>query len=228
MHSTLSHPRSRRRASLALFTVALLTFGCAGDKSATAPDGDTGLAGGLDDSAENGADTGAPPISPTWWSLDGQIAVGEDTEVDADGTSLTIGLLGLDELGEMVTVCSVTAESVALTTIDPAPDPAIFHWWSVSVAWPDGHTCSQYILPSMNDTVNLGIGELYGDIKAALGDTQFAGLHEQLYGAYVSPNKKTLWAYGVSRPTSPDATLATEAPLPADTYTLDTVYLLPL
>jgi len=209
-----------------LISCAALLSACASNPLSSKDKADTGATPWQNDSGEAGADTGEPAIPASWWTLEGELTLGEDS-LPETSAQFTVTLFGLNEDSPKA-VCSLQYSDVTLTAEVPTPDETIFHWWELSAQAPKSHDCNAHKLPSLESGVAFGVGALHADIKAALGTTRFAGLQDDLYGSYISlDDSVTVWAYGVSS-TSSVAPLVTAAPLPAGTYTLQSVYLLPL
>jgi len=209
-----------------LIGCAALLSACASSARSGGPQADTGAASFQNDSGEEDADTGEPAVPASWWTLEGEITLDEDG-LPETGAQFTVTLFGLNK-DSPKPVCSLQYSDVTLTAVDPTPDETIFHWWDLSAQAPKSHDCNAHKLPTLDSGVSIGVGALHADIKAALGSTRFAGLQDDLYGSYISLDASTtVWAYGVSATSSLEP-LVTTAPLPAGTYTLQGVYLLPL
>lgn len=180
-----------------------------------------------DDSDTMSADSGASP--PTWYTV-GATASLSGGLVTAVAVTYTLW----PETPADGALCQ--SPRAALSAVDaPSPDPAIYHWWLVTLAADDGACEGAEGLPT---TVLLGLGELHPDIVAGLKDDAAQSASGSLYGAYVATDgvgedgqAESIYVYGYAGTAADlagETTPVTAPPAPDGDYTLTPVYVLKL
>ena len=159
-------------------------FAGSSDTGSTAGDEDVGT------TDTGAADTGLVTW-PLWWRLSAQLTIEADG-IQAAKSSLEISLI--DERDEVICtarVALVSAESIAATS------SAVLAWWSVE---PEASEtlCGVYTSP-LPEALQLGVGELHPDIRAAMASFDNLAEDAPLNGAYASMNEPdSVLVFGVA------------------------------
>jgi hypothetical protein len=140
-------------------------------------------AGAGDDSATQGSSSDT--AQPTYWTLGASLDVTAGLP-RASESAVSIELLDADS--EVLCTAEIPVESAASK---PAPDDAIYAWWSLTLER-DEH-CDAGV-----ETVLLGIGEMNADVEAAIPAIGHDPAAPGLHGAYFGPDSATQWAFGIA------------------------------
>jgi hypothetical protein len=178
---------------------------------------------GNDDSSSDSAD-GTDEDAPALWSIDGWFVIAEGAP---DPTKSSLDIVVLDE--DMQAVCDPKPVSFGPVVVLPAPDPAIYTWWEITVPVIGGG-CTAMLPP----TFRIGIGAFDERLTPYLlgldGVSETAST--SLNGAYASVDgDENVWIYGIAGPTEAfegtgDPVRTAEAVV--GSWKIETVFHLPL
>lgn len=208
-----------------LLLLLSVASGCAAYDAAKAEDGSFDSASGATTDADSSgsptdtttSDT-ALPLSPAWYAVDATLTVLGGFPVGSPGAvSLTVVDADLARVA-----CTVPLDTSALGAGPPGTS-TVWLWWTLPVT-PVEESCA-----SLPETISLGLGELVPDVRAELGAVGLDQASDALYGAYLLADGASNVTFGVGATEAGfDGEGAAGQPVPDGTYTLQTLFLVPL
>lgn len=197
--------------------ILLTAFACADYAVTDKNNGayDTAQAGTDSGGGDTEGDTGVAEPVPAWWSLAATVTVAGGSP---DATTAVVTLPVVDVDGETVD-CTPVLDATGLVEA-ASPDLAIAEWWTMPVVVA-GESCAT--LPT---ELAFGIGQLDAEVRARLGQVGLDDSADALYGTYLQADGGTVYTVGYATAASSSG-VAVEPP-PDDTYTLVSLFLMPL
>jgi hypothetical protein len=206
------------------FTALLLGCSPAQDKGAAAVSLDSGLTGGDGMGGDGGLDSGPAAPGPAWW-----VARGTFVLSGGQAAAVTVEIDVKDE--DLAPFCAVSAASVGVVEVQPAPDDAVYLWLDVTdIAWA-GSCVAQGGAPA-GVGLRFGVGALHPDVQAVVGasaDTALGASAGAFNGAYVQAGAVP-YAVGVAGPAAAWEGVgapADGAPLPDGEWRWQALYAMP-
>ena len=186
---------------------------------------------GLWDTAEADADTDVDTsdtafVDVAGWRLSGSLMLVAG-EPALEKSSLVVGYFDSEGVEQCNESLPASAASVA-----ELPSDELLSWWALELKKPEKKGCGAYLAPYLSG-VELGVGEMHGEIRARLDQVGIVGpAADTLNGAYLRiSDLDELWVFGVAG--LPDAYgglvgPAATAPLDDGPWEIRTVVPLPM